>query len=282
MNHPDFRDLEALALGVLDRPETVEAHVVACPECGWTVAKLGIERRRIADALRVEAPAELYAKILNRRRFPVSAAAAAAMLLIVLALAFRSPKVEPVRPLATYEETWVLPDLCRIEVERLELRDDARDTMIAATQTTAEIFERAVRGEVDMEELLRTDTLAGLDAELRDRDDYEAIAAQLDRRSRLAAGQSVEDIVKDLEVAVGLGAAQKTRLAEILLDGSAWRRDIAFLPEFVRRHLCAHLLRGAEARAILDDRQAKALDHFLDHEAEGHRRLWERLKEKKA
>lgn len=281
MSHPAFRDLEALAHGLLEAPETVEIHVAACPECGWAVAKLGIEHRRMSEALQTDAPAALYSRILEagpRRRFPVSLTAAALMLVLVTALSFRDrPNLGPVALLASHhEEAWVLPDLCRVEVERgiaeLRLRDDERDEILAATSTTAEVFERAVRGEIDMEELLRTDTLAGL------RLDCEA----LDRRRRIAAEQAADAIVNDLEPAVGLGAAQKTRIVEILVEGSAWRRDIAFLPEFVRRHLCAHLLMQGEVRTVLDEDQARALDAFLDREAQGYRRLWERLKEKKA
>src|SRR3989442_849128 len=67
-------DLPAYALGVLDDPETVAAHVARCAVCGPEVAELqdALYEAAAAGAAGVEPPRTLRARIVLRHRGPAA------------------------------------------------------------------------------------------------------------------------------------------------------------------------------------------------------------------
>lgn len=324
-SHPGDERLQDYALGALEEgsEEAIEAHLRECGACAWNVQRRVMEARRIGRAMAPPpVPERLVARILpvmgvrRRRAILPLTAAAAAIAAVVLALLLQSSRAElrvaNARVLELQNPTAVAPPpppdepsvanvlegLCRVEVERSvtemtawaslpDVRSAAmRDALLAATSVTAEIFDRAARGDVDIERLLTVDTLAGLDADLRsslDVAEYEAVVTRLGRVSREAAAGAVEGLVRDLAAAVDLSAEQSAAVEAHLLEQAAWRRDIAFMPDFVRRQLCVHLLFGGGAlreslrRHVTEDQAGRARE-FLKREVSGHERLWERLR----
>lgn len=307
-DHPTPDRLAEYAYETLPSAD-IERHVAECRECGWRIARFAAERRRLGEALTVAPPPGLAARILAHtpaRRGSWGLAASAALLLLSIAVwvvQLRNRKEPPTNlivrvpaPSAPEEKIGgVLDELCRIEVERnvaemvaradmAEFREGAlRETLLAAVSTTAEVFDRASRGEIDMETLLTTDTLAGLDARLRaslDEAEYGAVAGHLDRLSRDASQSAARRFLVDLD----LVPEQSSALTNYLVEKCSWRRDVAFLPEFARRHLCVHWLRSDGAlrpdlgATFTDDQSQRILD-FLDRESESHRRMWRRLRD---
>lgn len=307
-DHPTPERLAEYAYETLPSLE-IELHVAECRECGWRVARFAAERRRLNEALSSAPPPELAERILARTPSrPVSwgLAASAALLLLsvtVWVVQLRNRREPPITTIvrvpapSTPEEKIgsVLDGLCRIEVERsvaemvaradmAESREGPlRETLLAAVSTTAEVFDRASRGEIDMESLLTTDTLAGLDARLRaslDEAEYGAVAGHLDRQSRDASQSAARRFLADLDLA----AEQSSALTNYLVEKCSWRRDVAFLPEFARRHLCVHWLRSdgalrSDLGAAFTDEQSRRVLDFLDRESESHRRMWRRLRD---
>ncbi|MBI2901066.1 MAG: hypothetical protein HYY17_12845 [Planctomycetes bacterium] len=302
--HPAPERIFDLEHGI-DLDGTVEAHLGECGDCARLAHRIAAERRRISAALEDVPPAGLAERILARsapRRVPWGALANAAMFLIcvaTVAFGFRRPRgVEVirtvlVRPPEEERVSAALDDLCRVEVERsvaemitrAELSESregvVRESLLAAASTTAEVFDRAQRGEIDMETLLATDTLAGIDARLRaslDGPEFERVSAYLDRISRDAAGRTTGGFVRDLAAAVDLPPAESAAIEKRLVERISWRRDVAFLPEFVRRHLCVHLLRSGGATEVA---RTDSLIAFLDREGREHQRIWGRLRNRR-
>lgn len=298
----------------------VEAHVSECRDCARLAERYAREAEALSQILGAQPPAPLVDRILSgvtpqaHRRSLLSWVAAAVVLmsLTLAVVAFRdaSRSRAKMRDLerqvaGKMEEEdkvalKVLRALCRVEVERnvneiaarAGLSDRGlsplREALLTATSSSAEVFERAAMGEVEMDELLRTDNLAGVDAALRralDRQEYERVAARLADLSREAAERTIDEFMRDLRTTVGLAEGQIAEIRQILIERSAWRRDLAFLPDFARRHYFVHVLRdGDDLRQEMIDRfsanQTGRVLSFLEREGMEYHKMWKRLKEK--
>lgn len=320
--HPGAEVIAEYAQGGLsgrDRMD-VESHLSACRDCAWLAHRYGIESRGLSEILRRPPPAGLADRILlgvtpkaRGRSFVPWAAAAAALISLAVAIGAlrganreRAKTRELERRVAEKMEDEeksalkVLQALCRVEVERkvaeiaarAGLSDQClsplRATLLSATSTSAEAFERAAMGELDMDELLGTDTLSGLDLMLRgslDRQEYERVSSRLADLGRESAERTIDEFLRDLRTAVGLAEGQIAELRKVLVDRSAWRRDLAFLPEFARRHYFVHVLRDEdnlrpEMLARLSENQSNQVLGFLEREGMGYHKVWKHLKEK--
>lgn len=319
--HPGAELIAEYAQGGLsgrDRMD-VETHLSGCRDCAWLAHRYGIESRGLSEILRRPPPAALADRILldvtpkARGRSFVPWAAAAALISLALAIVTlrdanreRAKTRELERRVAGKMEDEeksafkVLQALCRVEVERniaeIAVRAGLSDrslsplraTLLSATSTSAEAFKRAAMGELDMDELLGTDTLSGLDLALRgslDRQEYERVSSRLADLGRESAERTIDEFLRDLRTTVGLAEDQIKELRKVLVDRSAWRRDLAFLPEFARRHYFVHVLRDEdnlrpEMLARLSENQSNQVLGFLEREGKGYHKMWEHLKEK--
>lgn len=321
-NHPGPERIAEYAQGGIPEEDLreIEAHLSVCPDCARLSERYAREAHALSQILGAPPPAALVDRILSgvtpkaRPRSFLSWAAAAAVLisLILAVVAFRDAsrsraKMRDLeRQVAGKMEgedkvaLKVLQALCRVEVERnvteiaarVGLSDRGlsplRETLLTATSSSAEVFERAAMGEVEMDELLRTDTLAGLEAALRralDRQEYERVAVRLADLSRESAERTIEEFMRDLRTTVGLAEGQIAEIRQILIERSVWRRDLAFLPDFARRHYFVHVLRdGDDLRLEMLDRfsanQSGRVLSFLEREGTGYHKMWKHLKEK--
>jgi hypothetical protein len=286
--HPSPEELESYSHEGLEpaRERQIEGHLAECRDCGWLAHRYAVESRRIAEAMACAVPPRLSRRILGPRRIWIAAAAATAVAGFLAGLAWSRPP-EPPDPV-------FLNDLCRVEIERgvadlalfgslpSEEERHLRESLLAASSTTVQVFDRAALGQVDLSELLTTDTLAGLDAELRrelDPASYEAVQRRLREMSRGAAERGIRSLLEGLRSACGLDEKQARKLESRLLDATSWRRDLAFLPEFVARQFCVHLLSAPGAlREALDERQAAEAARFLGRETAAYHRTWSSLR----
>ncbi|NUN48723.1 MAG: hypothetical protein HUU15_07850 [Candidatus Brocadiae bacterium] len=145
---------------------------------------------------------------------------------------------------------------------------------------------RSSRGEIDYDQLRTVDTLAGLDDHLRaslHEDDFQVVAARLGRRSRNAAESAARALVRDLQARAELDQAQATQIESLLVDRTAWRRDLPFLPEVARDALVARHVSGdgvlrAEFAALLSSEQQVRVTEFIAGAETARARYWEQLR----
>lgn len=311
IDHPSPELLTDFAAGLLPGEELprIEEHLSACRDCAWLAQRYAIEQRRLSEALHSPVPAGLSEKILSsvsrKPRLPLLPLAAAAGILLSVALAVvafraRDEAVARVQQLegclASFTQervdaeafSSVLSELCRVEVEssiaemvawaEFPVNREAlvREILLAATSTTAELFEGASQGEVDLKELLTVDTFAGLDAELRalmEESEYQALAELLTRMNRAAAECAAEGLLLEIRKTTGISPAQAVEVANFLVEQCAWRRDLAFLPDFARRFLCARMLRNGgslrpEVCKQFSEEEARRVLAFIERERE--------------
>lgn len=187
--------------------------------------------------------------------------------------------------------------LCRAELERqvadlavwAELSDEraalVRKSLTDTLSQSAETFERAWMGEEDMDALLARDTLAHLDADLKlllGEREHRAVSERMARTRGESIERAAEGFLCDLESMMGLTGEQRASIKRYLVGRSAWRRDLAILPDFARRHLLVHLLRDEaalrpEVREELSAHQEERLLAFLEREGQGYRKLCDRV-----
>lgn len=314
--HPDRERLADYAQDAMPESGTgaIEKHLAQCRECAWLVEGYRIEERHMAAALAEEPPLGLSERILSaatrKGRPRLLRWAAAAVLLIsltALAVLYRQGSEAKARArelegrLAAAErkasETGRWAQLCRAELEChvadlavwAELTDEGaalvRKSLTDTLSQSAETFERAWMGEEDMEGLLAKDTLAHLDADLRallGEREYRAVSERMAKTRGESMERAAEGFLRDLESMVGLTTEQRASLKRHLVARSAWRQDLAILPDFARRHLLVHLLRGdaelrPEVRAELSASQEGRLLAFLEREGQGYRKLCEQV-----
>jgi hypothetical protein len=163
--------------------------------------------------------------------------------------------------------------------------DRVRGTLLAAASTTADVLARAARGEIETSELATMDTLGGIEGELRatlEESEYTAFVERLDRRSREAAEHAAREFMDNLGASVEITSDERAQLTSYLIERTAWRRDETILPDFVRQHLCASLLRegkalSTEARKRVPPEQAGKVLAFLDRAEGRYRTMWSRM-----
>lgn len=320
-DHPMRTALHDYAHGLL--PEAgmaaVEVHFNGCRDCSWLVQQYVVERRRLVGALTVSVSGELRDRVLSLtpkpfRTFwiPIAAAAVVFVFAISAIVFYRRSGEAAARirdlesRLAAAAETkdshsMILEGLCQVELERLiaelaaiaKLPEDRaaciRKSLLEPVASSARSFERACMGELEMDGLVNTDTLAGLERDLGtslEESERHAVAERLAGFSRNLAERMTEEFLSDLTSAVGMTSDQRAAAKRYLLERSGWRHDLVVLPTFVRRHLCVHLLKddeGALRGEIRDGLSAEQADRvlaFLGREGAGYRLLWQKLKER--
>jgi hypothetical protein len=321
-DHPSIERLEEYVYGQLSDPETgaVEQHLPGCRDCAFEVQRRIIESARLSRAMSKTPPKRLVARILEtapaRPRvawLPLAAAAALCAGLIGVVVWQRQTKEGTIRRLEEQVASlsaWrdkEQDSASRIPESLFQMgmegsvdeimawakigdgsEDRVRSTLLAAASTTADVLARAARGEIETSELATMDTLGGIEGELRatlEESEYTAFVERLDRRSREAAEHAAREFMDNLGASVEITSDERAQLTSYLIERTAWRRDETILPDFVRQHLCASLLRegkalSTEARKRVPPEQAGKVLAFLDRAEGRYRTMWSRMSQR--
>ncbi|MCE9582659.1 MAG: hypothetical protein K8T20_09220 [Planctomycetes bacterium] len=164
--------------------------------------------------------------------------------------------------------------------------EEAKRELLAAADTTSEMLAALAHGRIDFDALETTDTLADLnnvDLHALDHEDWTALVAGIERRSRADAIAAARSLVGDLQAAAGLDQTQASNLETYIVDKTAWRRDFHFLSDAARRELVARLIGfggklrpGAES--LLNQQQKSSVLNYLESSETERKRYWENLR----
>ncbi len=318
-DHPTIERLADYISGQLsdDEAARIEDHLPGCRDCAWEIQRRSIESHRIVRAMSEPIPAGLAKRILEsvptRSRvawLPLAAVAALSAALIGVVVWQHQATEGTVRRLEEQiaslsawkdkeqDSASRMPNsLFQVGMEGsvgeilawAKIGDSnegrVRSALLAASLTTADILDRAARGEIDISELASVDTLQGLEVEFRatlEESEYTTFFERLDRRSREAAEHAAREFMDDLGASVEISSDERTQMTSFLVERTAWRRDETILPDFVRHHLCASLLRegnilSPEARKRIRSDEAGKVLAYLDRVEGRYRTMWSRM-----
>lgn len=290
MSHPDFDRLSGYVYELDESPRVVEEHLSGCAPCALQTLRLQRERSLLERALDVPMP------VRGRRPWVYAAAAAVIISLVSAAAIHQARRADDLqREVAALKGAPEpsLHDLCQGDIDRsvMEMvahagladgaRASLRDALQFASVVPTDVLHRYLRGDVSNDDLARTDLLAPLERDFRARlspDEYERVSDYLEKSRTAAAGALAARTGEEMDREVGLSAEQRVKIETLVREKSAWRLDIALLPEALAGIVGLSTVSSGEMHdgivALLVESQRGKFESYLKRQHESLRRKY--------